>query len=498
MPLYQSHFSEYVSHHFTFIKLNCEPHVLSAKPSSAVSKIMESELNELVDVEIDGKEKITLAGDIGFTCDMTTFIAILVFLLIFIRCIFQYDSVNDIIATDILSKEESTDCNKIRVSTVLPEIPEKTQFLELFFQLKDIGDFRGLKNFKGMFRLKTIGSDHSQVFEEEFDGDLFQLSSNLKDTIPAPLFYTSYINFESSNFYAILDFGSPVQHLTSSSFLVFWKMQNPQTKMVLKNMLLCILLCEVLYFAVFFRKIYNDGFHSLVNIQILTLIMMVLNASYLVFAIISPTNELIIGEIISKNIFYGYIAFYSLSSYIYLFDNDKAQHSSFLLFPYFVFITYSVLWIIKETKHIFPTSNEIFPDITLKNLPPFYYSLLAGIFCIILSVWMILCSQYVKDSTSKRFYRYLFNNAFLMMSILFYIVLPYFVNAFRTSLIYDIYPILMANAYVYLMILVQNDTKKVKVFNLYERAGSNADPYDGSDHGIGVDLNIKEEEPAAV
>lgn len=178
------------------------------------------------------------------------------------------------------------------------------------------------------------------------------------------------------------------------------------------------------------------------------------------------------AEDVFKNIFYGYSLFYSMAIYIYIIEDSVDSPINYLLFPYYIFISFTVFWLIKENKYIYPKPDSI----SIERYPRFYYTLFLAIFCIILFIWIIFFSRIKKESQTNRFNYYLIVNFYAIISFFLYIFLVKFDTIFTSSAAMNIFPISTLALYALLMANGQYDTDESDESHSFMKGTSNDYP----------------------
>lgn len=140
--------------------------------------------------------------------------------------------------------------------------------------------------------------------------------------------------------------------------------------------------------------------------------------------------------------------------YIYIIEDTVDNPVNYLLFPYFIFISFTIFWLLKDNKYVYPKPDSI----SLDDSPHFYYSLFIAIFCLILTVWIIAFSRIKKDFHSYRFNYYLVVNIYAMISFILYILFVNFDTPFTSSTAVSVFPICTLALYALLMANGQYDT----------------------------------------
>lgn len=398
--------------------------------------------SNLKDVEVEDYEnKDLLVADLPLfsVCGFTILIPIIFFIISTVLSFFVPPMVNSIVQTENLLKNEYS--NPITLTSFVDSLSHRNRFLQLIIQFNDFVNGSGISEFLPSVTIATSKGQFDQT-----------ISVSDQKSSPLSLFSTTNIDFSYVNLSINLEKEPPVRSVT-----ITWNFCDPCSIAYIQRVRLCFIFCVILYFIILGRKISENSTLKQKSIQNFTIILMSLSFLYLFpFSYFLDSPSAYYAENVFKNIFYGYVLFYSMSIYIYIIEDSVDNPVNYLLFPYFIFISYTVFWLIKDNKYIYPKPDSIL----LRDSPHFYYTLFITIFCFILIAWIICFSRIKKESQTHRFNYYLTVNLYAIISFFLYIILIHFETPFISTVAMNIFPINTFALYVLLMANGQYDANE--------------------------------------
>ncbi|KAK8875782.1 hypothetical protein M9Y10_005957 [Tritrichomonas musculus] len=393
------------------------------------------------DVEVEDYEnKDLLVADLPLfsICGFSIVIPIIFFILSLGLSFFVPPMVHSIVQNENLLKNEFT--NPITIKSSVESLSPKNRFLQLIIQFNDfINSSSSTSEFLPSVTITTNKGQFDQT-----------ISVSDQKSQPLTLYSTTNIDF----LYAILsinfDKEPPVRSIT-----IIWNFCNPFSITYIQRVRICFIFCIIIYFAILGKKVYLSNPFKQESIQNFTIILMSLAFLYLFpFSYVFDSSKSYYVENVFKNIFYGYVLFYSMSIYIYIIEDSVDSPINYLLFPYFIFISFTIFWLIKDNKYIYPKPDSI----SFENIPHFYYSLFISVFCFILVIWIYCFSRIKKDSHSCRFNYYLVANLYGIISFILYVILTNLETIFTLTIAKNVFPIATLTLYTLIMAYGQYDT----------------------------------------